>query len=79
MTEAIERNIAATEIGSLSALNRKAKLYAPLRIPTRAKDCQADFLHDKYLFLFFHAAGSSNGKIIKDVNKSQDAEKCLRR
>ena len=79
MTEAMERNIAATEIGSLSALNKKAKLYEPLRIPTKAKESQADFFHAKYLVLFFHAVGNNNGRTIKEVNKSQDAEKCLSR
>ena len=75
ITEAMERNIEATEIGNLSALNRKAKLYAPLRIPTNANANQAVFVHDKYLLLFLHATGTKKGRIINDVNNSQNAEK----
>lgn len=62
IAEAMERNIEATEIGDLSALNRKAKLYAPLRIPANADVDQAVLVHDKYLLLFFHAAGTKKAE-----------------
>ena len=75
----MERNIEATDIGNLSALNRKDKLYAPLRIPTNANADQAAFVHDKYLLLFLHATGTKNGIIINEVNKSQKAEKWFSR
>ena len=62
ITEAMERNIEATEIGNLSAPNRKAKLYAQLRIPTSANADQAVFVHDKYLPLFLHATGTKKAE-----------------
>ena len=75
ITDDIDRNIEATEIGRLSALIRNAKLYAPLRIPTNANVAHATLLHAAYFFLFAHIVDIDNGKAINAVNSSQNEEK----
>jgi hypothetical protein len=75
ITDDIDRNIVATEIGKLSALIRKAKLYAPLRIPTSANEIQATLFHVAYFFRFPHNVGIDSGKTINAVKSSQDEEK----
>ena len=75
ITDDIDRNIEATEIGRLSALIKKAKLYAPLRTPTNANEAHATLLHAAYFFLFAQVVEIDSGKIINAVNSSQDEDK----